>query len=215
MIFALLPVKAPQQAKQRLNGLLTAPQREALARAMYEEMLATLCAARGLDRIAVVTSDEATARQARRSGVLAFEEAEQMGHSHSADAAARRAMQLGARTVILLPIDVPLATSEEIEELVAEARRHSVVIVPSEDGTGTNALARTPPDLIPSCFGPGSFLAHLEQAREGGAAARVLRLPGIMFDVDTPEDLAELVRRAPHTRIAQLVQPQWASTSQD
>jgi 2-phospho-L-lactate guanylyltransferase len=215
MIFALLPVKAPQQAKQRLNGLLTAPQREALARALYEEMLAKLCAARGLDRIAVVTSDEATARQARRSGVLVFEEAEQMGHSHSADDAARRAVQLGARTVILLPIDVPLATSEEIEELVAEARRHSVVIVPSEDGTGTNALARTPPDLIPSCFGPGSFLAHLEQAREGGATARVLRLPGLMFDVDTPEDLAELVRRAPHSRIAQLVQPQWASTSQD
>lgn len=215
MIFALLPVKAPQQAKQRLNGLLTAPQREALARALYEEMLAKLCAARGLDRIAVVTSDEATARQARRWGALVFEEAEQMGHSHSADAAARRAMQLGARTVILLPIDVPLATSEEIEELVVEARRHSVVIVPSEDGTGTNALARTPPDLIPSCFGPGSFLAHLEQAREGGATARVLRLPGLMFDVDTPEDLAELVRRAPHSRIAQLVQPRWASTSQD
>jgi len=214
MIFALLPVKAPQQAKQRLNGLLTGPQREGLARALYEEMLAKLCAARGLDRIAVITSDEPTARQASRSGALVFEELEQMGHSQSADAAARRALELGARTVILLPIDVPLATPAEIEELVVEARRHSLLIVPSEDGTGTNALARTPPDLIPSCFGPGSFLAHLEQARARGVAARVMRLPGLMFDVDTPADLAELVRRAPDSRIAQLVQPQWASSLQ-
>lgn len=212
MIFALLPVKAPQQAKQRLDGVLTAPQREELARLMYEEMLAKLCAARGLDRIAVVTSDPETARQARRSSALVFEELEQAGHSHSADAAARRAAELGAHGVILLPIDVPLASLAEIEELAAEARRHNLLIVPSEDGTGTNALARTPPDLIPSCFGPGSFLAHLEQARARGTVARVLRLPGLMFDIDTPEDLAELVRRAPQSRIAQLVEGIWAST---
>jgi 2-phospho-L-lactate guanylyltransferase len=177
-------------------------------------MVVKLCAARGPDRVVVVTSDPETARQARRSGAWVFEELEQMGHSHSADAASRRAAELGARSVILLPIDVPLASVAEIEELAAEARRHNLLIVPSEDGTGTNALARTPPDLIPSCFGPGSFLTHLEQGRARGTAARVLRLPGLMFDVDTPEDLRELVRRAPQSRIAQLVEGRWAFTWQ-
>ncbi len=35
MIFGLLPVKAPVNAKQRLNKLLTPERREALARLMY------------------------------------------------------------------------------------------------------------------------------------------------------------------------------------
>ena len=38
MIFALLPVKAPKNAKQRLSGLFTPQQREILARAMFENV---------------------------------------------------------------------------------------------------------------------------------------------------------------------------------
>ena len=117
---------------------LTPPQREALARSMYEEMMAKLRAARGIDRIVVATSDEATAAHARRSGALVLEETEQHSHSRSANAAARWAMELGAATVILLPIDVPLATTAEIEALAAAARP-GVLIIPSADGTGTNA----------------------------------------------------------------------------
>ncbi len=206
MIFALLPVKSPANAKQRLSALLTANQRECLARLMYEEMLATLCSSRHLDRVVVVTSDPHAADHARRSGALVFEEQEQRSHSHSADAAALRAMSLGARTVLLAPIDVPLATTSEIDELAAMARP-GVVIVPSSDGAGTNALLRTPPDVIESRFGPGSFAAHLEQARARGVPAEVARPGGLMFDIDTPQDVAELLRRAPGNRVARFLCP--------
>ena len=114
-------------------------------------------------------------------------------------------MSLGARTVLLAPIDVPLVTTTEIEELAAMAQP-GVVIVPSSDGTGTNALLRTPPDAIESRFGPGSFEAHLEQARLRGIRAEVARPAGLMFDIDTPEDVAELFIRAPHCRAARFLQ---------
>lgn len=211
MKVAILPVKARARAKERLAGLLTAAQRETLARAMFEEMLEKLTAARGIDRVVVATSDQAVAGHARQSGVTVYEEPDQRGHSHSADRAARRAMEEGAGTVLLLPIDVPLATTAEIESL-AEAARPGVIIVPSADGTGTNALVRTPPDAIASRFGQDSFRAHLEQARD----AVVMRPPGIVFDIDTPEDVAELLRRAPDCRIARLLRAQrtqWASGS--
>jgi len=61
---------------------------------------------------------------------------------------------------------------------------------------------RTPPDVIQSRFGPGSFRAHLDQARSKGVEADVLRLPGLMFDIDTPEDVAELLERAPESPVA-------------
>jgi 2-phospho-L-lactate guanylyltransferase len=212
MICALLPVKAPANAKQRLKGCLSPSQREALARLMFQEVFSTLCAVRGLDRIIVVTSDQAVGDHARNAGATVFEEHEQRGHSHSADAAARRAMELGAATALLLPIDVPLIKRTEIEELIDMAAP-GVIVVPSLDGTGTNALVRTPPDAIPSCFGPGSFRAHLDQARERGVPATVKRPPGLLFDIDTPEDVEELFRRAPDSRTAQWLRTQWISAS--
>jgi 2-phospho-L-lactate guanylyltransferase len=207
MIFAVLPVKAPKDAKQRLSGLLTPSQREALARVMYEEVLSTLCTVEGLDRIVVITSDAIAAGVARARDVEVFEEREQRGHSQSADAAALRAMALGATTVILLPIDVPLVTKVEIESLVAEAK-HGVIVVPSADGTGTNALVRTPPNVIQSCFGPGSFRKHVDQAQTRGVPVKVLRPPGLLFDIDTPEDVSELFSRAPGCRVAEFLRAQ-------
>jgi 2-phospho-L-lactate guanylyltransferase len=196
MIFAILPVKSPRNAKQRLTGFLAVEQREALARMLYRQTLATLCQAEGIDRVVVATSDAEIADHARESGALVFEEEEQISHSVSADAACLRAMQMGASTVLLVPIDVPTATSDDFTRLAACARP-GLIVVPSSDGTGTNALVRTPPNCIESRFGPGSCRAHLDQAFSKGLPADVLRLPGLMFDIDTPEDVAELLA-GPH-----------------
>jgi 2-phospho-L-lactate/phosphoenolpyruvate guanylyltransferase len=201
LIFALLPVKNPRNAKQRLIGYLPAGRREALARAMYEQTVSTLFQASGIDRILVVTSDVKIAGHARGLGALVLEERDQSSHSASADAACRHAMELGARTALLAPIDVPLAAASDFEKLAAAARP-GVIIVPDAGGAGTNALARTPPDVIQSRFGPGSLRAHLDQARQRGVYAEVLRLPGLMFDIDTPEDVAELLTRAPGCPVA-------------
>ncbi len=208
MIFAILPVKNPKNAKQRLAGYLPAEHREALARMMYEQTVASLCRARGFDRVIVMTSDAEIAGHARELGVLVQEEVEQLSHSASADAACLHAMELGATAAVLAPIDVPLAVSEDFERLAAaaKAKQPNLAIVPSADGTGTNALARTPPNVIPSRFGPGSFRIHLDLAAERDVPTEVLRLPGLMFDIDTPEDVAELLARAPHNRVAAFLQ---------
>jgi 2-phospho-L-lactate guanylyltransferase len=196
VIFAILPVKSPRNAKQRLTGFLAVEQREALARMLYRQTLATLCQAEGIDRVVVATSDAEIADHARESGALVFEEEEQISHSASADAACLRAMQMGASTVLLVPIDVPTVTVADFTRLAASAQP-GLIVVPSSDGTGTNALVRTPPNCIESRFGPGSCRAHLDQAHSKGLPADVLRLPGLMFDIDTPEDVAELLA-GPH-----------------
>jgi 2-phospho-L-lactate/phosphoenolpyruvate guanylyltransferase len=205
VIFAVLPVKNPQNAKQRLNGFLSAAQRETLARMLYRQTLAALCQAKGIDRVAVVTSDPESAEHARSFGALIFHENEQVSHSVSADAACLEAIRLGAATVLLVPIDVPLVTPADFSRLAAAARpglSAGLIVVPSADGTGTNALARTPPDVIESRFGPGSCRAHLDQARAKNVYAEILRLPGLMFDIDTPEDVAELLASSHDSDVA-------------
>jgi 2-phospho-L-lactate/phosphoenolpyruvate guanylyltransferase len=214
VIFAILPVKTPQNAKQRLSGFLSAAQREMLARILFQQTLASLCQAKGIDRVAVVTSDSRVAEHARRSGALVFDENGQVSHSVSADAACLRATELGATTVLLVPIDVPLVTPDDFSRLAAAARPGppaALIVVPDADGTGTNALARTPPDVIESRFGPGSCRAHLDQARSKDVHAEVLRLRGLMFDIDTPEDVAELLASSHDSDVAAFLRTVCAS----
>ncbi len=212
MIFAILPVKSPQNAKQRLTGFLAVEHRETLARMLFRQTLAALCQARGIDRVVVATSDAEVADHARSSGALVFEEKQQVSHSVSADAACLRAMEMGASTALLVPIDVPTVTPADFSQLAASARP-GLIVVPSSDGTGTNALVRTPPNCIESRFGPGSFRAHLDQARSKGLDADVLRLPGLMFDIDTPEDVAELLARSHECQVSSFLRAACASKS--
>jgi 2-phospho-L-lactate guanylyltransferase len=90
--------------------------------------------------------------------------------------------------MLTVPGDLPLATPAEIEQVVAGHDRFT--IVPSRDGKGTNALAVSPPDLIRFQFGDASFVPHCAAARALGIEPRILRLPGLGLDIDTPDDLA-------------------------
>jgi 2-phospho-L-lactate guanylyltransferase len=190
--FALLPVKAPASAKMRLAGVLTLAEREQLARLMYARTLGLLLRVSGLARVAVASSDSGVLEEAERAGAIVIVEAEQNGHSNSADRAALACMKRGARAVLMMPIDVPLARREEVEEVLRLGRAlqaPGLVVVPSRDGAGTNVLLRMPPDIIESRFGPGSLAAHLEQAQARGLAVEVITPAGLTLDVDTPDDL--------------------------
>ena len=68
MMWAVLPVKGLDGAKQRLGAVLTPRQRRDLSRAMVEDVLEALSAVRILDGIAVVSRDPAVAAMAERYG---------------------------------------------------------------------------------------------------------------------------------------------------
>jgi 2-phospho-L-lactate guanylyltransferase (CobY/MobA/RfbA family) len=68
-----------------------------------------------------------------------------------------------------------------------------LVIVPSRDATGTNAILRTPPSLFPSHFGSGSFAKHCAEAERAGANIVVRRNIRLEMDVDDEADLRALL----------------------
>ena len=187
---AILPVKSFTAAKQRLAGLLGAGSRQALAQAMFSDVLTTLRHVPGLDTIAVVTADRVAESAALGERVQVLRDTEQAGQSEAALIGIRYAQAAGYERALLVPGDTPLLDRGDVVDLLGlEA---SVVIVPDRHGTGTNALLISPPDAIAPSFGPGSFERHVAAARAAEAAYRVERMPALMLDVDTPEDLADL-----------------------
>jgi 2-phospho-L-lactate/phosphoenolpyruvate guanylyltransferase len=84
---------------------------------------------------------------------------------------------------------------------VRVSRPGEMVIVPDRHGSGTNGLLLTPPDAITPSFGPDSRARHEQLASSAGVAYRVERLPSLLLDVDTGDDLAALRERLAGERV--------------
>jgi 2-phospho-L-lactate guanylyltransferase len=189
----LLPVKLRDNAKQRLAPVLAPADRRALMTAMIEDGFAAARAATAPERVFVVTADAGIAAAAEGFGWTVLRETEQVSESASVDAAARRCAELGVTALLRLPLDLPVVRGADIDAVFAAAAEADVVMVPSRDGTGTNAILRRPPALFPSHFGPDSLRKHRAEADAAGARAVLLENAGIAMDVDDEADLRALL----------------------
>jgi 2-phospho-L-lactate guanylyltransferase len=189
----LLPIKDLRQAKQRLAPLLNPEERFALAQAMLADTIRAVCGVRRADRIFVVTNYAPAMHAAEENGWELLREEQQISESVSVDAASRQCAERGVTSVLRLPLDVPLVRSGDIDELLAvECAAPALIIVPSREGTGTNAILRTPPALFPSHFGSGSFAKHCAEAQRAGAQIVIRRNARLEMDVDDEADLRTL-----------------------
>ncbi len=190
----LLPVKDLNNAKKRLIGVLTPEERFALAGAMLADTIRAVRGARRAEKIYVVTNYEPVMQLAKENHWEILAEEKQISESHSVDAASKICEQRGVTALLRLPLDVPLVQASDIDDLLAvECEDRALVIVPSRDGTGTNAILRTPPTLFPSHFGRGSFAKHVGEADRIGARVIFRRSTRLEMDVDDEADLRALL----------------------
>jgi 2-phospho-L-lactate guanylyltransferase len=190
----LLPVKDLRNAKKRLTNVLTPEERFALAKTMLADTIPAVRGVRRAEKVFVITNYEPAMQLAKENGWEILREEHQISESHSVDAASKLCEQRGVRGLLRLPLDLPLIQSSDIDELLSiECHAPSLVIVPSRDGTGTNAMLRTPPTLFPSHFGNGSFAKHLAEAESAHARVILRRNARLEMDVDDEADLRALL----------------------
>ncbi len=200
-VWALVPIKATQQAKQRLAGVLAPAARQRLALTMAADVLAALAATPGLAGLAVVTLDAEAATLARRHGARIIADGAADGHTGAVEAGARVLAADGATGVLTMPIDVPAATPAEIAAvLAAHGDAPAFTIVPAHDRLGSNAILASPPGCVKLRFGEDSFRPHLDAARRAGIEPRIVEATGIGLDIDHPTDLHAFLRLPPSTR---------------
>ena len=195
-MWAVLPVKSLDDAKQRLGDVLSPGQRRALFRAMVEDVLAALSGVRGLDGIAVVSRDDEIAALARRYGARLIVEDHDGGQSAAVAAAVATLAAEGVDGIITVPGDVPLVTPADVEAVLAQhGAAPAMTIVPARDERGSNCVACSPPDAMPFAFGDDSFAKHLDAAQALGITPHVVHRAGLGLDIDTPADLEQLLAR--------------------
>ena len=206
MIVALTPVKALARGKQRLQSLLSAEERHLLSKTMLEDVLSVLTTFPLFDRTLVITSDSEAAALARQYGAGVIKEARQVRQSLSVEAAAAICRQMGAEAMLMLPLDVPQVTPGDLSRIVEKGTASpGIVLVPSRDQLGTNALLARPPDAIPFRFGYDSFRAHQREAEARNLPCEVCELPNLALDIDEIEDLHAFLERPGGTRSHELL----------
>jgi len=189
VIAALVPVKRLAQAKSRLRPVLADGQRREFVLAMLDDVLRLTLAQPGIVATAVVSADDDALAFARRLGAQPIREPRSVrGLNAALTFAADVLASEGATSLLVLPADVPLAMPEDIEALLSAWQEAPVVLCPSHSG-GTSALALRPPQAIAFRFGPRSFAAHRRVATERGLPVTVVSRPGLVLDIDRPEDL--------------------------
>ncbi len=193
-ISALIPAKGFTHAKQRLAPLLSAAERELLMEAMMRDVLRQALLARGLEASFVVTGDARVKEISSSLGAQVIFEKEERGETEAVMFALAEMKRRGIEAALVIPADIPLLRSSDIELLLEQTARHDgfspfALLVPSHDRMGTNALLLSPPDLIRLRFGYDSFLYHLNQVAAKGLPLRVLENERIALDIDEPGDL--------------------------
>lgn len=186
---AVVPQKALSAAKSRLEGALSAEARIALSLALLRHVCAALTAVADVEGVAVMTPDPAVAARAADWGIPAF-----VDPGPGLNAALARVVQTAGRSCAVLVVagDLALLRPADVAALLAAGGRGRLVLAPSKEGTGTNAVLVPPGMLFHPAYGTASLAAHRGGARSLGYDVVEVRRPGLAFDVDTEADLRVL-----------------------
>jgi len=193
-VWAIVPIKPFEFAKARLAPVLDPGQRRDLMRAMATDVLESLAATPGIERIIVVSREPEVTALAAGVGASVLLEEEGCGLNAAVAQGAQMAMEAGTAGILIVHADLPLATSEAFSAVLeAHADSPAVTVVADAERQGSNCLACSPPDIIAFLFGRGSCPAHVAAARTKGIDAVVINSPTLSLDVDCPADLETLL----------------------
>jgi 2-phospho-L-lactate guanylyltransferase len=189
----LVPVKSLREGKTRLAQVLAPAQRRALMDQLLVHILAQAAQYPGLDRTVIVSGCGDTRSRAIELGAHAIAET-RYGLNAAIQQGQLEVRQRGASKMLVVPCDLPMLDSEDLRQLSQLYKPGLIAIAPDRRGLGTNGLCLDPTLEFVFQFGDDSYRGHIASALRLGLEHDTVHCPGLAFDVDTPEDLAEWYR---------------------
>lgn len=191
-VFVIIPVKRLDNAKSRLSPFLTDDERKQFCLKMLEDVLKTVKSTRRITQTVVVSNDPEVFHIAKNFDTAYLRE-RKSGLNEAVSEAIGWCIEKGATSIFVLPADIPLVTPTDLNRMLALRKKASMVISPSRNGKGTNALLLTPPNACPTFYGPCSFQRHLEEASKRRISFYMFESQRIALDIDTIKDLTDFI----------------------
>ena len=188
--WVIIPVKPLNRAKSRLATVLSPEQRHQLAESMFRHVLDVVRHVPQVIGTLVISRDNRALSIAREYDAKTVQETGTPELNSALTRATQVVASWGVDSVLVLPADLPLVTSQDIVNIITMGQgMPSVVLASDQNQDGTNALFMRPPGVIPYSYGSGSYLRHVEAAKEAGIEARTYFSNQLALDIDVSPDL--------------------------
>ena len=190
--YAIIPVKSFSKAKTRLN--LPQIKRELLCKEMLEEVLRTLSECKSIDNIVIVSKDDYAIKLGKSFGAIQIFD-DDLGVNQAVDLADQHLSDLECDCSVIFPQDIPMMESSDVDSLLGFLKSsRSVMLVPSRQFNGTNALVRYS-NSMKTQYDMGSYSYQLDAAKVVTQNISIALIRRIMLDIDDESDLAFMLKQ--------------------
>lgn len=192
-VAAIIPVKTFSNAKSRLG--LSQEKTAQLCKIMLEQVLESISQSKVITKSILVSKDENALQIGKKFGTVQIFEDNETGVNHAVSLADKYLAENGFDTSVVFPQDIPLMQPQDITNLIRfQTTKTSLLVVPSRKFDGTNALVRTPVDVIETHYDEDSYKIHLTTGKSRGISTSFVLISRMMWDVDNQSDLEFIMR---------------------
>ncbi len=189
--YAIIPVREFAATKLRLKNDLSSEKRVALTSTLLKRVVGAIERSQ-IERAVVVASDTSEAasclEEFSKISVVS-EDSYHGGVIKAMNAGVDFAISKGARTIALLPSDLPLITHSKIDNVVDLLRKYELIMNPSLKKDGTNLLAMNASLNFQLHYDDDSFVKHSAEARRRHLNFQLLDWQEFSNDLDDASDL--------------------------
>ena len=190
-VFAIVLAMEPSESPRGLSADFNPEERRLLSAAMLEDVLNAVGASAVREALAV--GSDSSLRQVAAWCGASFLSKENVNLDSAVQEALAWCMEKKADAVLILPANIPLLASSDVDAIIALGSvASSVVLAPSLKG-GVNAVFLNPPNLLRASFGSDSFFVLVKEALEKNVGLKFYSSRSLAFDFDSKNDLCKLL----------------------
>lgn len=190
-LIAIIPVSSFDESKTRLSPFLSEEERIELLKVMLKDIVNIICDE--VNEIVLVSKDNDVKDYAKELNVNFVSEKEHCDNflnNAVSDAVSEVKINFPDNDILIIPSDIPLIKSQHIATV--KNMNNDLIISPSKGG-GTNLLCFNNEFEFETFFGDMSYFKHINAANELGMSINLIESFYVSLDMNTPEDLGELL----------------------
>lgn len=187
MTSAIIPIRDRTGGKTRLASILNKKQRADFIENSFCHVVSTLTSLKSISTVFVLSKDQSLLSLATSLSAEPIEEPAACDNLNQALESAA-SLHLSKGNVMIIHADLPLLTAEDVDYFIAMHQQNMVTLAPCHYYQGTNAMILPKNSPMRLGFGEHSLKKHSLNAHQAQLKPRIMSLPSIAFDVDTPDD---------------------------
>jgi 2-phospho-L-lactate guanylyltransferase len=157
---------------------------------MLESVLQNVTRSSLIEKTVLVSKDEKALGIGKKFGAFGIYDESEQGVNSAVLLADNYFSQEGFEATMIFPQDIPLIQAEDVRTLYQmKTSDRCVLVVPSRKFDGTNALFRTPTNVMETHYDEDSYKIHMNTAEKRNASSALVLIRRIMLDIDDQSDL--------------------------